>query len=107
MKLTIFIKILLNIIIYILYVIIISILISLVAGFLLNYFNKSGIVNGSSLSYILQAIIAIFVLLITVVSRKYFYISYENNLKITAEEIIEDKKEESLEEKFDELNISI
>lgn len=106
MKLPIFIKIILNILFYILYVLIVSILFGLFLGFLLSYFDKPGIIDWTTISYILQTVVAIVVLFLTIISRKYFYISFDSKIEETIESEVKEVKKIS-EESNDELDISI
>lgn len=109
MNLPFFVKIILNIIFYIIYVLITSILIGLIIWFILNYFNKPWIVDWTNISFIVQWIIAIIVLFITIVSRKYFYISCDdtevNEIKEEKKVISETKSVSNTSD--DELDISI
>ena len=106
MKLPAFIKIILNILFYILYVLIASVLFGLFLGFLLSYFDKPGVVDWTTTSYILQAVVVIVVLFLTIISRKYFYISCDSKIEEIIEPDIKEVKKIS-EKSNDELDISI
>ena len=73
------IKIILNIIFYIIYVLIFSLLFGLVLGFILKYLNKTLIWEPTA-TYI-QVWLTIFVLFVTILFRKYFYISLNKEEK--------------------------
>ena len=103
MKTPLFIKIILNVVFYIVYVLVISLLFGLALWALLNFFDKPLIEDWTIISYVLQAFVAIIVLFVTILYRKYFYIKIESENKEIKQ------KEEKIEEKEweDELEISI
>ncbi len=73
MKLPTFMKIVLNIIFYIVYVLFLTIIVSFALPLLFNFFIDSN----TGISSIIQLIIAIFVLFVTTIYRRYFYMSVD------------------------------
>ena len=96
MKLPVIIKIIFNIIFYAVYAVITILLVGFVVPFIFNYI----IVDGSQISYMITAITAIFVLFVTIIFRKYFYISFDKSEEIKKEEV-------NVDDSFDDLEITI
>lgn len=88
MKLPLFIKIILNIVFYIIYVLFITVFISFILPLVFNIFIE----DGSKISDIIQFVIAVLVLFITTIYRKYFYISINISWNNNSNSSLEDKK---------------
>lgn len=88
MKLPLFIKIILNIVFYIIYVLFITVFISFILPLVFNIFIE----DGSKTSDIIQFVIAVLVLFITTIYRKYFYISINISWNNNSNSSLEDKK---------------
>ncbi len=101
MNLPIVIKIILNIIFYIVYVLVFSILFGLIIWFIINYLGKP--VISETTASIIQWGLAILVLFITIIARKYFYISFDKKERIEEKNINKVEKKSS----NDELEITI
>jgi hypothetical protein len=103
MKLPVFIKIILNIIFYVIYVLFITILTSFILPLVFDIFIE----NGSKISSIIQFVIAVVILFITTVYRKYFYISLGLEIKKISKENVQIVEEDTIISSNDELDILV
>jgi len=101
MRLPVVIKFMLNIIFYVIYVLIFSIIISLILPLLFNVIIE----NGSNIANYIQGIIAFIILFITIIFRKYFYMSFD--VIDENKEVLKTKQEKIILSQDGDLEISI